>query len=183
MKITPLSLDGLLLCEPVRHGDSRGWFMESYRQDRLDDAAGRAVRFVQDNQSFSAQKGTLRGMHYQAPPRAQAKLIRCLSGSLTDVVVDARRASSTYGQSISVSLSADNGRQLFVPAGYLHGFVTTAPDTMVAYKVTDIYSAEHEGSVRWDSLGIDWPLGDGQPQLSDRDRAAPTFADWLSPFD
>lgn len=182
MKIAPLDLDGLLLCEPLRHGDARGWFMESYRQDKLDAAAGRAVQFMQDNHSMSAEVGTLRGLHYQAPPYAQDKLVRCVVGTILDVVVDVRRSSPTYGQWRAVELSDDNARQLFVPAGYLHGFLTRTENAQVAYKVTAPYDQDSDGSVHWDSAGIDWALA-GAPRVSEKDRVAPMWADWVSPFD
>lgn len=182
MKITPLDLDGLLLCEPTRHGDARGWFMESYRQDIFDAAAGRDVRFVQDNHSLSAERGTLRGLHYQAPPFAQDKLVRCVAGTILDVAVDVRRSSPTFGQWRAVELSAGNGHQLFVPAGFLHGFLTRSENAEVAYKVTAPYHRDSDGAVHWDSAGVDWQLDDA-PMVSEKDRAAPTFADWVSPFE
>lgn len=182
MKITPLDLDGLLVCEPQRHGDARGWFMESYRQDQFDIAAGRSVRFVQDNHSMSGQCGTLRGLHYQAPPFAQDKLVRCVAGTILDVVVDVRRSSATFGQWQAVELSDENALQLFVPAGYLHGFLTRTANAQVAYKATAPYDHGSDGSVHWDSVGVDWDI-DGDPKVSEKDRAAPMFTDWVSPFE
>lgn len=181
MKITALDLDGLLLCEPLRHGDARGWFMESYRQDIFDAAAGRAVRFVQDNHSMSGDTGTLRGLHYQAPPFAQDKLVRCVVGEILDVVVDVRRSSRTYGQWRTVELSSKNAHQLFVPAGFLHGFITRSGKAEVAYKVTAPYDRDSDGSVHWDSAGIDWGLAEN-PIISEKDRAATPLSDWVSPF-
>lgn len=183
MNIKPLSIDGLLLCEPMRHGDDRGWFMESYRQDALNEAAGRAIQFVQDNHSLSMAVGTLRGLHYQAPPCAQDKLVRCIAGSVLDVAIDVRRGSASYGEWIAVELSAQNAQQLFVPTGFLHGFVTRAPNSEIAYKVSSPYSRDHDGSVLWKSAGVDWDLGATTPILSGKDVDAPAFADWVSPFD
>lgn len=142
--------------------------------------AGFDLDFVQDNHSYSADVGTVRGLHYQAPPHAQDKLVRCSRGAIFDVAVDVRVGSRTFGQWVGVELTAENGKQLFVPKGFLHGFVTREPDTEVQYKVTDIYAPECDGSVRWDSLGINW--GVRAPVLSEKDAAAPSFDDWQSPF-
>ena len=184
MKITPYDIKGPQLIEPRLFADDRGYFFESYRADRLDDALGRAVRFVQGNQSYSAAKGTVRGLHYQSPPHAQAKLVRCVVGAIRDIIVDVRTDSPTFGQAISAELSARNHLQLFVPEGFLHGFVTLEPDTVVTYQVTDTYSAECDGSVRWNSpsLGLDWGVGEGDAVLSDKDATAPDFEAWTSPF-
>ena len=181
VEITPTALDGVLLLRPRRFGDARGWFSETWNSAQLRQA-GIDLAFVQDNHSFSAESGTLRGLHYQAPPRAQTKLVRCSRGAILDAVVDARRGSPTYGRSLTQVLSAENGLQLLVPAGFLHGFVTTDPDTEVQYKVTDYYDAECDGSVKWDSAGVEWNLVD-DPILSDKDMAAISFADWQSPFE
>jgi dTDP-4-dehydrorhamnose 3,5-epimerase len=137
--------------------------------------------FVQDNHSVSAQVGTIRGLHFQAPPAAQDKLVRCGRGRLWDVAVDIRKGSPTYGRWIGVELSAENGRQLLIPKGFLHGFVTREPDTEICYKCTDYYAPDCDGAVRWDSCGIDWELT-GDPVLSDKDAAAPALADFDSPF-
>ena len=163
---------GPLVITPARFGDSRGWFSESYNQRRLADA-GFDVRFVQDNLSFSAQAGTLRGLHYQSPPHAQGKLVGVMTGAIRDVVVDIRDGSASYGHWAAIELSEENGRQLWVPPGFLHGFVTLTGNTRVAYKVTDYYSKEHDGSVAWNDpdLGVDWGVDD--PILSDKDAAAP----------
>ena len=183
MKIKPLAIDGLLLCEPTRHGDDRGWFMESYRQDLFSAAVGRTMNFLQDNHSLSVEVGTLRGLHYQAPPRAQDKLVRCIAGSVFDVAVDVRRSSATYGQWVGIELSAENAHQLFVPVGFLHGFVTRTPNSEIVYKVSETYSREQDGSVLWDSASVDWGLGATSPVLSGKDVEAPAFAHWVSPFD
>lgn len=179
MQIETTALDGVLILTPRRFGDARGWFVETYNASRMAEA-GIATVFVQDNHSFSAAKGTLRGLHYQKPPHAQDKLVRCSRGAIVDVVVDARVGSATFGQWLTVEVTAENGRQVLVPKGFLHGFVTTKADTEVQYKCSDVYAPDCDGAVRWDSLGIDW--GVAAPVLSDKDRAAPAFADWQSPF-
>ncbi len=179
MQIETTALDGVVIVTPRRFGDTRGWFTETWNADRMADA-GFGLAFVQDNHSFSAAKGTLRGLHYQSPPRAQDKLVRCSRGAILDVAVDGRKGSPSYGKWVGVELSAANGRQLLVPKGFLHGFVTLEPDTEVQYKCTDVYAPDCDGGVRWDSVGIDWGLSD--PVLSDKDHAAPAFADWQSPF-
>lgn len=180
MQIEHTPLPGVVILIPRRFGDDRGWFTETWNAERMAEA-GLDLSFVQDNHSFSAQKGTLRGLHYQSPPRAQDKLIRCTRGAILDVAVDARRGSPTYGRSAAVELSASNGRQLLVPKGFLHGFVTLTPDCEVQYKCTDTYAPANDGAVRWDSVGVDWGLS-GDPVLSAKDAAAPAFVDWESPF-
>lgn len=180
MEVQETSLPGVLVLKPARHGDNRGFFCESWNRERLREA-GLDVDFVQDNMSLSAETGTLRGLHFQAPPHAQAKLVSCLRGALLDVVVDVRRGSPTYGQHFATELSFENGLQLFIPVGFLHGFVTSAPDTIIFYKVDDYYDAAADGAVHWDSCGIDWNL-DREPVLSDKDRTAPAFADFDTPF-
>lgn len=180
MQIDPTPLPGVLVLTPARHGDDRGFFSESWNRRTLREAGLDLPDFVQDNHSMSMRAGTLRGLHYQAPPHAQGKLVRCGRGSLFDVAVDARRGSPTYGQWFGTELSFANGRQLWIPAGFLHGFVTRAPETEVIYKCTAHYDRAADGAVAWDSLGIDWGVDD--PVLSDKDRAAPAFADWTSPF-
>lgn len=180
MQIEPTALPDVVILTPRRFGDARGWFTETWNADRMREA-GLALDFVQDNHSFSAQKGTLRGLHYQSPPRAQDKLVRCSRGAILDVAVDARRGSPAYGRWVTVELSAENGRQLLVPKGFLHGFVTLTDACEVQYKCTDVYARAQDGAVRWDSVGIEW--GDiDTPVLSDKDLAAPAFADWHSPF-
>lgn len=180
MEVVETPLPGLVVLKPVRHGDARGFFSESWNRQRME-AAGLHYDFVQDNHSMSEKTGTLRGLHYQAPNRAQAKLVRCGRGRLYDAAVDVRKGSPTYGQSFGLELGFDNGLQLLVPEGFLHGFVTLEPETEIIYKVTDYYSAEHDGAVRWDSCGIDWPVS-GTPVLSEKDAAAPPLAEFDSPF-
>lgn len=180
MQIDTTALPGVLILTPRRFGDARGWFTETWNAARMAEA-GLDYTFVQDNHSFSAEKGTLRGLHYQSPPHAQDKLVRCSRGAILDVAVDARKGSPTYGRWIGEELAAENGRQILVPKGFLHGFVTLTPDTEVQYKCTDLYAPAHDGAVRWDSCGIDWRLS-GAPILSAKDAIAPAFADWESPF-
>ena len=181
MDLRRLSIPDVLVLKPRRHADDRGYFMESYSQIAMA-TLGLEPVFVQDNLSLSRQVGTLRGLHYQRPPKAQAKLIQVLQGRILDVVVDVRRGSPTYGRNAVVELSADSGEQVFIPVGFLHGFVTLEPDTLVLYKVDAPYAPECEGSVRWDdaSLGIDW--GVSAAVLSAKDAVAPAFADLDSPF-
>ena len=181
LEVEATTLPDVLILSPRRFGDARGWFSETWNAGRMRDE-GLDLEWVQDNHSFSADVGTLRGLHYQAPPHAQDKLVRCSRGAIRDIVVDARKGSPTYGQSLVVELSAEDGRQILVPKGFLHGFVTISPDTEVQYKVTDFYDAECDGSVAWDSLDIDWGLEGQRPVLSEKDMNAPAFADWNSPF-
>jgi dTDP-4-dehydrorhamnose 3,5-epimerase len=181
MQIEPTALSGVLILTPRRFGDARGWFVETWNAARMAEA-GLDQPWVQDNHSHSAAQGTLRGLHYQSPPRAQDKLVRCSRGAMLDVAVDIRTGSPTYGKWVRVELSAENGRQLLVPKGFLHGFVTLTADTEVQYKCTDLYSPEHDGAVRWDdpAIGIDW--GVTAPILSDKDRKAPLLAEIGQPF-
>jgi len=183
MKIEQTPLSGLVVLTPARFGDGRGFFSESWNRARMAEA-GFDVDFVQDNHSLSVQAGTVRGLHFQAPPHAQAKLVRCGRGRLFDVAVDIRRGSPTFGQWFGVELSFDNGRQMLVPEGFLHGFVTREPDTEIVYKCSDYYAPECDGAVRFDDpdLGIDWGLGGLAPVLSDKDARAPAFAAFRSPF-
>lgn len=183
MLIEPTPLNGLLLLTPYRFGDHRGFFAETYKAHVLAEH-GVTEQFVQDNHSLSAQIGTLRGLHFQAPPHAQAKLVRCGRGALFDVAVDIRKGSPTYGQWFGAELSFDNGRQLFIPVGFAHGFVTRAPDTEIVYKCSDYYAPETEGALRFDDpdVGIDWGLDGSPPILSEKDAAAGSLADFYSPF-
>lgn len=181
MQIETTRLPGVLILTPRRFGDDRGWFMETWNSAQAA-AEGLALDFVQDNHSMSAAPGTLRGLHYQRPPRAQDKLVRCTAGAILDVAVDVRTGSPTFGQWLAVELTPENGRQLLVPKGFLHGFVTRAPMTEVQYKCTDVYAPDCDGAVAWDDpdLRIDW--GVTAPVLSAKDRAAPRLRDWQSPF-
>lgn len=176
-------LPDLLVVTPSRHGDARGWFTEAWSRAAWE-AAGLHFDWCQDNQSFSATPGTLRGLHYQAPPMAQAKLVRCTAGRIRDVAVDVRLGSPGYGQWYGIELNAENGRQLLVPRGFLHGFVTLEPDTEVQYKVDAPYSPAHDGAVRFDdpAIAIDWSIDPAEAVLSDKDAAAPGFHDFDTPF-
>lgn len=158
--------------------------METYSEAALA-AVGVHDRFVQDNQSFSAFEGTIRGLHFQRPPHAQAKLVRCVRGAILDYAVDLRRGSPTYGRHVSATLTAEGGEQLYVPVGYGHAFVTLGPDVEVAYKVTDVYAPDCDGGIVWNdaTIGIDWPLPASGPVLSDKDRVLPTLAEFDSPFE
>jgi len=180
VKIEQTRLPGVVILTPDRFGDSRGFFSESWNRRRLREA-GLDHDFVQDNHSISEAPGTLRGLHFQTPPHAQAKLVRCGRGALTDVAVDIRRGSPTYGHWLAVDLSFENGRQILVPEGFLHGFVTREPMTEIVYKCTDYYAPECDRAVHWDSCGIDWGL-QTPPILSDKDAAAIALSDLDSPF-
>ena len=181
MQLDPTALPGVMILTPARFGDARGWFSETWNAARMAEA-GLDLAFVQDNHSFSAEKGTLRGLHFQRPPRAQDKLVRCTRGTILDVAVDIRKGSPHYGQWVGVELSAENGKQLLVPKGFLHGFLTLTPDCEVQYKCTDTYAPDCDGAVAWNSVGIDWGLNGATPVLSAKDAAAPALADFDSPF-
>ncbi len=178
MIITPTPIDAVRIVQPRRIGDARGWFEETWRADAFA-AAGIDVTFVQDNQSFSAKAGTVRGLHFQLPPFAQAKLVRVVSGAILDVAVDLRRGSPTFGRHVAVRLDSENGTQLFIPVGFAHGFCTLVENTAVSYKVSGVYSREHDRGMRWNdpALGIDWPVSEDEAQLSDKDRIAPLLAE------
>ena len=175
MKVTATELPDVLLIEPAIHGDERGWFIESWQRERYREA-GIDADFVQDNQSFSA-RGTLRGLHIQHP-HGQGKLVQVIQGAVFDVAVDVRRGSPHFGRWTGAHLTADNKHQLWVPAGFLHGFLVLSETALFSYKCTDLYHPEAELSVRWDDpdIGIDWPL-DGPPTLSATDRAAACLKD------
>lgn len=180
MRIERTKLPGVLVLTPQRFEDERGFLREVWNRHALSEA-GIHLDFVQDNHSLSRTPGTIRGLHFQTPPRAQAKLVWCGQGALFDVTVDIRKGSPTYGQWFGVELSAENGCQLLVPEGMLHGFVTRAPDTEICYKCTDYYDPDCDRAVRWDSCGIDWDTS-GQPFLSEKDAKAPPLEDLQSPF-
>ena len=167
-----------------RFADARGWFSETYNARTL---AARSIdaSFVQDNQSLSRPKGTIRGLHFQTPPHGQAKLVRCLRGSIFDVAVDIRLGSPTYGQWVGAELTPENDKQLFIPVGFAHGFMTLEPDTEVFYKVTDFYAPTCDGGLLWSDpdIGVEWPaLPDGRPLLSEKDERLPSLAEFESPF-
>ena len=182
-EITPQAIADVLLITPHRFTDGRGWFMETYNRPRLA-KAGFERAFVQDNHSLSGLKGTVRGLHFQSPPHAQDKLVRVARGAVFDVAVDIRRRSPTYGRHVAAELSAENGRQLLVPAGFAHGFQTLTDAAEVLYKVTEAYAPESECGLLWTdpALGVDWPLGHDQAIANARDAAWPTLAELHSPF-
>ena len=180
MEIHATELDGVFLIKPRRIADERGFFSESWNSRRMAEH-GLACDFVQDNHSLSHERGTLRGLHFQAPPHAQAKLVRCGRGRLFDVAVDIRKGSPSWGRWVGRELSFENGLQLFIPAGFLHGFLTLEADTEIIYKCSDHYAPECDGAVRWDSCAIDWPLP-GPAVLSAKDAQAPRLEAFDSPF-
>lgn len=178
VKIEQTSLSGVYLLTPKRIADSRGFFAQTYAANELA-AAGMTAQFVQDNHSLSVEAGTVRGLHFQLPPRAQTKLVRCGQGALFDVAVDLRKGSPTYGAWYGAELSADNGCQLWIPEGFAHGFVTRAPNTEIIYKCSDYYAPETEGMISWDDpdIAIDWGLDGATPHLSEKDsKVAPLVA-------
>jgi dTDP-4-dehydrorhamnose 3,5-epimerase len=183
LKVVPTKVRDVIHFVPRRFGDSRGWFAETYSTRAFAPALG-DLAFVQDNQAFSAQAGTLRGLHFQKPPEPQAKLVRVLKGSIFDVAVDIRTGSPTYGQWVGETLTAEGGEQLFIPRGFAHGYCTLEPDTEVAYKVDGFYAPACDGGIRWDdpTLGVRWPIAAHEAVLSDKDEVLPAFADFVSPF-
>jgi len=172
MKVTDTQIPEVKIIEPTLFEDDRGFFIESYNQQRFEEAIGYAVNFVQDNHSKSA-KGVLRGLHYQLPPKAQGKLVRVIQGEVFDVAVDIRKSSPTFGQWFGLMLTAENKKQLWIPAGFAHGFMTLSDTAEFLYKTTDYYSPEHERSIHWNdsSIGIKWPTTTN-PILSLKDNAA-----------
>ncbi len=181
MRATPTDLKEVIVLEPDLFQDQRGWFMESYSHLKYA-PLGVAVIFKQDNHSYSAKKGTVRGLHFQKAPMEQAKLVRCSRGSVRDVAVDIRKGSPTYCRWVAVELTAKNNRQLFIPSGFAHGFVTLEDDTEVQYKVDNYYSKEHDRVVRFDdpTIGVDW--GTDRPILSDKDGKGPLLKDCDNDF-
>lgn len=178
MHFEQLEIPGVFLMTPTKFGDTRGYFMETFRQELFDQHVG-GFEFVQDNQSLSAEVGTVRGLHFQVEPKAQGKLVRCIAGALFDVAVDIRTDSHTYGRHVSVELTAENAKQLWVPPGFAHGFCTLASNTEISYKVTQYYSAEHDHGVLWidPALGIDWPVSPENAIVSEKDRRQPRLRD------
>jgi dTDP-4-dehydrorhamnose 3,5-epimerase len=177
LEVNPLGLEGVVELLPKRIGDDRGFFSETYNARRMADA-GIQIAFVQDNHSYSAARGVLRGLHYQLPSKAQAKLVRVVRGAIFDVAVDIRRSSPNFGRWTSLEVSAERWNQILVPAGYAHGFVTLVEHTEVVYKVSEYYSPDHDRSLRYDdpAIGIAWPDIAGGFQLSEKDRRAPLLA-------
>ncbi len=175
MKITKTPIEDVLIVEPQVFGDHRGWFMETYSKNKMREFGN--IEFLQDNHSFSAPKGTLRGLHFQKNPKAQSKLVRCTQGVILDVAVDIRCGSPTYLKWIAVELSAENKKQLFIPKGFAHGFITLTENVEVQYKADEYYAPEYDRSIRYDDpeIGIDWGVAD--PTLSDKDLQAPLLRD------
>ncbi len=184
MQFDKTEIEGVFTITPRVFTDGRGVFMESFKQSVFNEAIGRNVSFVQDNCSVSLRAGTVRGLHMQSPPRAQGKLVSCTRGSILDFAVDIRKTSQTYGQHISRKLSADNRLQLWIPEGFLHGFVTLETDSEVRYKCTDYYAPECEQTIAWNDadLGLDWGVSAVNATLSEKDSLATTFKDMVSPF-
>ncbi len=183
MNIEATSLPDVLVLKPRRFSDARGYFMETFREDIFRKETATTVHFMQENQSLSTQADTIRGLHYQSPPYAQGKLVRCIQGAILDVAVDIRKGSPHYGQSIAVELTAENDQQLWVPAGFLHGFRTLKDDTIVSYKCTSTYAPNYDGAVLWNdaALNIDW--GILEPSImSDKDQTATPFSEFQTPF-
>jgi dTDP-4-dehydrorhamnose 3,5-epimerase len=180
LKIETTHIEGLLVCTPTVFGDDRGYFFESFRSDLLKQH-GVDLDFVQDNQSMS-KKNILRGLHFQAPPFEQGKLVTVIQGAVLDVAVDIRKGSATYGQHVAIELNQDNKKQFWVPPGFAHGFLTLKDDTIFSYKCTNYYNKDSEGCILWNSegLGINWEIEN--PQLSEKDKDADAFKDFVSPF-
>ncbi|BCJ92309.1 dTDP-4-dehydrorhamnose 3,5-epimerase [Terrihabitans soli] len=177
LEVRPLGLDGVFEIVPAKFGDARGFFSETHNSESFR-AAGIDVQFVQDNHSYSAAKGVLRGLHYQLPPAAQAKLVRVVRGAVFDVAVDIRKSSKTFGKWVGIEISAGAWNQVFVPRGFAHGFVTLEPDTEVIYKVSDPYRPQLDRAIRYNDpdIAIAWPIPVDDAQMSGKDRAAPFFA-------
>jgi len=182
MKFVNTPIEGLVIIEPTVFGDNRGYFLESYNKKKFEEAIGK-VSFVQDNESKSA-KGVLRGLHFQKPPFAQAKLVRCIEGSVLDVAVDIRKGSPTYGKHVAIELTGENKRQLFVPRGFAHGFSVLSDSAVFAYKVDNTYAPEYDAGIKYDDkeLNIDWSLTEEEVQLSEKDKNLSSFKDLDSPF-
>ncbi|WP_316179705.1 MULTISPECIES: dTDP-4-dehydrorhamnose 3,5-epimerase [unclassified Bradyrhizobium] len=182
MDFQHFEIDGLVLIVPSRRGDHRGFFSETFRKDDLR-AHGVTDDLVQENHVFSAERGVLRGLHFQLPPKAQGKLVRCVGGSILDVAVDIRRGSPTYGRHVAIELSAANWKQLWVPSGFAHGYVTLEAPVEVIYKVTDYWAPDLERGIAWDDpdLAIDWRLA-VEPILSEKDQRNPRLSSVVSPF-
>lgn len=180
ISVSLAEIKGVFIIENERLSDERGYFEEVWSKQNFSSILS-DVDFVQDNHSYTKVKNTIRGLHFQAPPYAQDKLIRCTRGAIFDAVVDVRQGSDTYGNWVGIELSQENGRQLFIPKGFLHGFQTLQHDTEIEYKCSDYYAPAADGSVRWDSVGIDWPISTA-PILSQKDAAAVPLSAFQSPF-
>ena len=182
MEVLKTAIEGLLIIDPTVFGDSRGYFFESYNKQRFNEATGLDIDFVQDNQSKSCY-GVLRGLHFQKPPYAQSKLVRCVRGKVLDVAVDIRKSSPTFGKYIAVELTEDNHRQLFIPHGFAHGFVVLSEEAIFQYKCDNFYHKESEGAIAWNDpeINIDWTIPFDDVMLSDKDKVNPLLkdAEWL----
>jgi len=178
MQFTRTKIEDVIIIDPKVHGDDRGYFVETFRQDKLEDFLGFKVNFCQDNESKSS-RGVLRGLHYQLSPASQTKLVRVIQGSVLDVAVDIRKGSPTFGEHVAVELSAENKRQLFVPRGFAHGFVVLEDDTVFAYKVDNYYSPENDRGILFSdsAIGIDWGMDTSELKLSDKDTKQPLLKD------
>lgn len=184
MQTSLTEIEGVILITPRKFTDDRGFFYESFRQNVFAEAAKSNDVFVQDNHSFSETQYTVRGLHYQSPPFAQGKLVRCTQGRVFDVAVDVRRGSSTYGKYVSAILSAENMTQIYVPPGFLHGFATLEPNCEVQYKCTNYYHPDHDGNIMWNDsdIAIDWGFDNRLAVVSQKDAGAPSFSNFVSPF-
>jgi dTDP-4-dehydrorhamnose 3,5-epimerase len=184
MKFIPQSIPDVILIQPEIHGDSRGYFVETFRQDELEQAIGRKINFIQDNESKSS-KGVLRGLHFQMPPFAQSKLVRVIKGKVLDVAVDIRKNSPTFGKYVAIELNDDNKHQLFIPRGFAHGFVVLSDSAIFSYRVDNYYSPEHERELAFDDkgLGIDWLVPVEQLNLAEKDKNNPTLTQLEGCFD
>ncbi|OJF95287.1 dTDP-4-dehydrorhamnose 3,5-epimerase [Pararhizobium antarcticum] len=183
MQFERLDIADVVLLKPKKFGDARGYFMETFRRNLFEEMVG-PYQFVQDNQSLSADVGTIRGLHFQLEPRAQGKLVSCIAGAILDVAVDIRSGSPTYGRHVAAELTAENGHMLWVPPGFAHAFCTLVADTKVSYKVTDYYSPEHDRGLAFDDpdIGIEWPMPTGQAVLSGKDKQQPKLRDLGTAF-
>ena len=182
MKFVNTSIEGLVIIESTVFGDNRGYFLENYNKKKFEEAIGK-ISFVQDNESKSA-KGVLRGLHFQKPPFAQAKLVRCIEGKVLDISVDIRDGSETYGQHVIVELSGENKKQVFIPRGFAHGFLVLSESAIFTYKVDNSYAPAHDAGIRWDdpTLNIQWGLNESEVLVSEKDANLPFFSEFETPF-
>ena len=182
MKFVNTPIEGLVIIEPTLFGDDRGYFIESYNKKKFEEAIGN-ISFVQDNESKSA-KGVLRGLHFQKPPYSQAKLVRCIEGKVLDVAVDIRDGSKTFGQHVTVELSGENKKQVFIPRGFAHGFLVLSESAIFAYKVDNSYASAYDEGIRWDDsiLNIRWGVSESEVSVSEKDAKLPFFSEFKTPF-
>jgi dTDP-4-dehydrorhamnose 3,5-epimerase len=182
MKFVNTSMKGLVIIEPIVLGDDRGYFLESYNKKKFEEAIGK-ISFVQDNESKSS-RGVLRGLHFQKPPYAQAKLVRCIEGKVLDVAVDIREGSDTYGEHVSVELSGENKKQVFIPRGFAHGFLVLSNSAVVSYKVDNSYAPTYDAGIRWDDsiINIQWGVNESEVLVSEKDAKLPFFSEFETPF-